>query len=533
MTELIRAATWNGQPAVNAVFVHGLGGHAYDTWRRGANDGSFWPVWLAQDIPGLSTWTLAYAAPPTNWLGSAMPLQDRAINVLERLLAEPQLAEGPLVFICHSLGGLVVKQMLREANDQKNRRPEVAALLAQVKAVIFIATPHTGSAHATLLDKLRLLVWPSNSVNDLVKNDANLRSLNIWYRNWSTPEKIKHLIFHETQGTTAGMVVDPSSSDAGLASVTPVPIDANHISICKPLNRGALLYRLTLEFMKKLVKEANPENKVKAADVSMPQMLDLPIILPTYIRPWGPFALRFVVLAFVTIIGFKGVEAMFFLKEPVSRIPTEEIAIPPRGKAPPLSEKHNKDKEAPKTEAAAADEKARQEQDQLEIHDKLIVIGPSSNSETSIGLTIAPNRTGEYLDQLSAQSLANELAHVAPEGVKVYPEIFAQKFVDLGFFDNVMLGSTALLEKSAVFSRVRHVVFGTVRSNCSSNPLVAGIKSCMIVFSYKTYGKGGVLVDSKALSEIGPGSSNEKAALRGIALLVNRQGQKFFEATRY
>ena len=40
---------------------------------RGAG-GAFWPQWLARDIPGLAAWTLAYDAPPTNWLGTAMPI---------------------------------------------------------------------------------------------------------------------------------------------------------------------------------------------------------------------------------------------------------------------------------------------------------------------------------------------------------------------------------------------------------------------------------------------------------------------------
>jgi tetratricopeptide (TPR) repeat protein len=325
MTELIRAATWNVQPTANAVFVHGLGGHPYDTWRREPNDGSFWPVWLAGDIPGLSAWTLSYPAPPTNWLGSAMPLQDRAINVLEKLLAEPWLAEAPLVFICHSLGGLIIKQMLREANDQQGRRPEVAALLARIKAVIFVATPHTGSAHASLLDTLRLVVWPSNSVNDLVKNDANLRNLNVWYRNWSATQKISHLIFYETQGTAAGVIVDPGSGDAGLAAVTPIPIDANHISICKPFDKNTLLYQRTLAAIADLLKEPAPKKKTKAAVLPALQVLDLPAIRHSASRPWGPILLRLAMLAFLAFIGFKGVEATFFPGDPLSQATVEEI----------------------------------------------------------------------------------------------------------------------------------------------------------------------------------------------------------------
>jgi len=73
MTRLIKVAGWGGRARVNVVFVHGLGGHAYDTWRRSAESDTCWPVWLSRDIAGLVSWTLAYEAPPTNWMGTAMP----------------------------------------------------------------------------------------------------------------------------------------------------------------------------------------------------------------------------------------------------------------------------------------------------------------------------------------------------------------------------------------------------------------------------------------------------------------------------
>ena len=66
-------------------------------------------LWLAEDVDGISVYTMAYEAPASNWLGTSMPLQDRAVNVLEVLLSEPGLKSGPIAFICHSLGGLIVK----------------------------------------------------------------------------------------------------------------------------------------------------------------------------------------------------------------------------------------------------------------------------------------------------------------------------------------------------------------------------------------------------------------------------------------
>ena len=78
VTELVKVAGWTGERRGSVVFVHGLGGHVYDTWRRSPNDELFWPLWLARDIEGLTVYSLSYAAPASNWLGTSMPLEDRA-----------------------------------------------------------------------------------------------------------------------------------------------------------------------------------------------------------------------------------------------------------------------------------------------------------------------------------------------------------------------------------------------------------------------------------------------------------------------
>lgn len=56
---------------------------------------------------------------------------------------------------------------------------------------------------------LRLIAWPSASTLDLVKNSASLRDLNVWYRNWSGA--IRHKVFFEKQGTSAGIIVADDS----------------------------------------------------------------------------------------------------------------------------------------------------------------------------------------------------------------------------------------------------------------------------------------------------------------------------------
>ena len=319
MSQLIRVASWQRNPAANVIFVHGLGGHAYGTWQHGDNDG-LWPGWLAQDVPGLCTWTMSYAAPPTNWLGNAMPLQDRAVNLLERLLVEPGLSDGPLIFVCHSLGGLVVKQVLRQASDQRTRRPEAEALLGRVRAVIFIATPHKGSAQATWMDWLRLVVWPAMTTRALARNDPQLRELNTWYRNWSdgVVPPLKHQIFYESRPSAAGLIVDEDSADPGFAEAVAVPIDANHTEICKPLNRDSLVYASVRSFTAKLVDS-------EAVSDEAARVFERVAIADGRPRLQVAHALRLALVLLVLLVGGKGVHAMFVSTSTFSNMTAEQL----------------------------------------------------------------------------------------------------------------------------------------------------------------------------------------------------------------
>lgn len=256
MSRLIQIADWSGEKRANVVFVHGLGGHPYDTWRRSPNDDTFWPLWLAEDVKGLSVFSFGYISPATNWLGTAMPLLDEAANALRLLLNDPRLREGSIVFVCHSLGGLIVKQILRAANEQRSN-PEAADFLARVRQVVFIATPHTGSGKATLIEKLGFLAWGSDSARDLVANKPELRDLNFGYRILARERKdqLRHLSYYEMVNTFFGRIVEPDSADPGLPDCTPTPIREDHITIAKPRRRDELVYAETRNFISRLAPE--------------------------------------------------------------------------------------------------------------------------------------------------------------------------------------------------------------------------------------------------------------------------------------
>ena len=305
MSRLIRIASWTGKPRASVVYVHGLGGHVYGTWRRAADESTFWPLWLAQDVEGLNVFSLAYDAPASNWLGTAMPLQDRAVNILEILLSEPDLRTGPVIFICHSLGELIVKKVVLNLQQQAIRRNEAADLLRRITGVVFAATPHTGSAKATLLDRLWFLAWPSSVARILVANDPSLRDINVAYRGFADDHRstLRHRIFYETRTTTAGEIVDEASADPGLPGDPPVPIDADHLSIVKPEDRSSLLYMRVRQFAE-LIPAGGHAGSIAVTT--------LPVIRSEQPLSIIPKLTRVAALAIAALITFTGVNALIW-----------------------------------------------------------------------------------------------------------------------------------------------------------------------------------------------------------------------------
>jgi pimeloyl-ACP methyl ester carboxylesterase len=216
MLRLLKLTGAITDPSANVIFVHGLGGDPRDTWQRASDPSSFWPLWLAKDIKGLTVYSVGYEAPISRWRGEAMHLIDRATSLLARLSVEPELQNGPLILIGHSLGGLLIKQLLRTAESEARNSAEAESLIRRVTKVVFLATPHAGSDLAVCGDRLRILIRPSAATASLLRNDPNLRDLNLWYRSWANAANLNHLNLVERKRTRIlGIIVTPDSSDPG------------------------------------------------------------------------------------------------------------------------------------------------------------------------------------------------------------------------------------------------------------------------------------------------------------------------------
>lgn len=86
-----------------------------------------------------------------------MSLYDRARDLLlslEALRRKPEESQRPVLFIVHSLGGLVTKAALRMARDADSTQPNIHRIFEATTGVIFFGTPHRGADPATILRHL-------------------------------------------------------------------------------------------------------------------------------------------------------------------------------------------------------------------------------------------------------------------------------------------------------------------------------------------------------------------------------------------
>ncbi|MDB9312087.1 alpha/beta fold hydrolase [Spirulina sp. CS-785/01] len=229
------------------IFVHGLGGDARGAWHPTGkrDDYDFWPTWLGEDLPNLRVWTLDYAIEPFHWKGETMPLVDRATDVLACL--DIDVGKRPIFFITHSMGGLLVKQMLRHAWDFGNSRWK--AIAEQTKGIIYLSTPHSGSDLANWVNYMGAILQASVSVEELKAHDPRLRELNQVYRNHDFLKQIPIEVYCEKRKTKGILVVNETSVDPGIPGVIPIPMDEDHNSICRPQSKQSNLYRRTKRFI--------------------------------------------------------------------------------------------------------------------------------------------------------------------------------------------------------------------------------------------------------------------------------------------
>ena len=277
----LRFVARHTRPRVRVLFLHGLTGDLEETWdpRAGKNgDDRFWPHWIVDEVEASSVGLLGYPAPLTAFLEKSPSKQPHEIarDLLRRLDAERFLTDGPgsrpLVMICHSLGGVIAKQMLRESLDDSSLQGG-AAFARDLRGVVFIATPHDGSGWANFSRVLGTSLQ-TRSIERSATWASNLRD---YYKGISLARSIRTHAFYETAKTPLvdrrfarfikGLVVNRESADPRVSDCIPIAVDgANHNTICKPRSNKSDIHVSTRDFLEEVVRrrQLEPTRKLTA-----------------------------------------------------------------------------------------------------------------------------------------------------------------------------------------------------------------------------------------------------------------------------
>ncbi|KAK8398146.1 hypothetical protein O3P69_003819 [Scylla paramamosain] len=285
-------------PLIDIVLVHGIEGGAPWTWRQrdADTDRPLFPQSLRRMIKNLKEEEVDQYSTccwPLDWLAPALDLPVRVLALdfharwwrwgcdsheesagkslsshsqdMRQALEAAGVGERPIVWITHSMGGLVMKQILMEDQQgatshanvsedllQKNGGP----LAKQTLAAVFCSVPHHGSSLANAITTwpFILVLQPTCEIWEMRTDNPQLEVIHKLFLSLAKEQQVAVLSLLESEPTQHGMIwwdlhfVLPHLADPGVGEFCEV--ETTHRDICKPANRKGDVYQKILHFLK-------------------------------------------------------------------------------------------------------------------------------------------------------------------------------------------------------------------------------------------------------------------------------------------
>lgn len=230
---------------IDVCFVHGLSGDRDTTWTAHGQSVP-WPKMLLPDkLPKARLLTYGYDAYVVRKsVAGTNRLIDHATNLLSDLTTDRESCNATsrrLIFVAHSLGGLVCKEAILLSRN--NPESHLCDVFHCVVGVIFMGTPHKGSWMADWAKipahTLGLIKSTNKTLLDILKTDNQILELT-QSRFLSMVRELREdgrrfevtCFFEELQLLAFGRVVVPRES-ATFESYMPISIHANHSNMVK------------------------------------------------------------------------------------------------------------------------------------------------------------------------------------------------------------------------------------------------------------------------------------------------------------
>ncbi|KAJ5566730.1 uncharacterized protein N7459_010112 [Penicillium hispanicum] len=253
-------------PVIDIVAVHGLNGHRETTWTAGNGDNGI--NWLRgllpEDLPNARIFSWGYDANTSDSKVSCQYIHNHAANLVSDLC---RANERPIIFIAHSLGGIVVKSALLHSDSARQLTLEHRrSIRISIYGIIFMGTPHQGSPGASFAKILARIASLFVSTSDRLLQDLRQGSswLQLQLMQYGQISNDFETIYAYEQFTTwiigREIMIVPRESAVGpeAENALPVVIHRDHISMVKFSSRLNKDYQAVLYYIRRMT-EAAPE----------------------------------------------------------------------------------------------------------------------------------------------------------------------------------------------------------------------------------------------------------------------------------
>lgn len=261
--------------------MHGLDEDATTAWKH-EESGCFWLLDLLSKEKNICAriLTLEYKADATSFFGSSSKdrISHHAQTLVEELNAEREhdgTSRRPIIFICHGLGGIIVKKAL--IYSSMSTSPKVSHLyyiFTSTFGLIFFGTPHEGIQRAkwSLLARgwKGILKDRSDLIAAIEKNSETLENITEQF-----VPLLKHFYIHNfweeletSRAITRGYIVTHSSAAPAWDNTGRSGLPATHSRMCKFRDRNEPGYKAICGFISRIKGKADQDcsTRSKLAD---------------------------------------------------------------------------------------------------------------------------------------------------------------------------------------------------------------------------------------------------------------------------
>ncbi|KAK0708684.1 Alpha/Beta hydrolase protein [Lasiosphaeris hirsuta] len=233
----------DGYQTVDIVAVHGLNGHYMNSWTAKSKTGKT-TMWLKdllpEKLPGAHIMTFEYDATAA---AGASPhgVRENAVKLIRALRDKREDNKDqrrPIVFVGHSLGGIVIKQALRASTNDKSHA-DVKEISECTKGIVFFGTPHRGSDDAKWATLITGIISttigrpPSEFLQTLQTNSEGLMKISEDFRPIAKNYAIASFYEEHVHRVLGHLIVEKTSAVMGLPHEETMMLGGTHSSMCK------------------------------------------------------------------------------------------------------------------------------------------------------------------------------------------------------------------------------------------------------------------------------------------------------------